>query len=61
MLGVAGLFTGNGEDLRFEPNANFPVGEQQALSQDVGRDLAWPSGPLTRGAAAIWLAQELGL
>ena len=61
MLGVAGLFTGNGEDLRFEPEAKFPASEQQALSEDVGRDLGWPAGPLTRGDAAIWLAQELGL
>ena len=61
MLGVAGLFTGNGEDLSFEPDAPLPAAEQQDVAQDVGRDLAWPAGPLTRGEAAVWLAQELGL
>lgn len=61
MLGAAGLFTGNGADLRFEPDAPFPSGEQQVFSRDLGRDLAWPNRRLTRGEAAIWLARELDL
>ncbi len=61
MLGAAGLFTGNGEDLRFQPDAPFPISEQQDFTQSLERDLAWPAGSLTRAEAALWLAQELSL
>ena len=59
LLGAAGLFTGNGTDLRFEPDALLVQESQSALSEELNLTAVWPAGDLPRGEAAIWLVQQL--
>jgi len=43
------------------PGAVLTDQEQQSMQEAVGAPLAWPGGQLSRGQAALWLAQVLGL
>lgn len=60
MLGVNGILSGY-DDMSFRPNNPLSAADRQDIEQSVGRALAWPSPNMSRGQAAVWLAQELGL
>lgn len=64
LLALEGIFEGD-ETLNFRPDDDLVDDERQALEQTValwaGRAFSLPSVPMTRGAAAVWLAQTLGL
>ena len=57
--GVNGVFSG-ADGLRFAPGDPFADGDKQALNQRLGKQLAWPAGPMTRGQAAVFICQQMG-
>lgn len=61
LLGIAQIFTGNGRDLNFDVDAPFKPDQQAAVASRIGRDVPWPGNIGTRGEAAVWLAEWMGL
>lgn len=63
LLALEGIFEGD-ETLNFRPDDALAPDERQGLAQGVaqwaGQPFSLPSRPLTRGEAAVWLAQTLG-
>ena len=60
LLGVRGFLSGHG-DLHFRPTDPISQSERDAVNSHAGRQLPWPSQPMTRAQAAAWLCAELGL
>jgi hypothetical protein len=60
LLGVSGLSSGD-EDMSYRPNNLLTAAEQQDFADNLGQPINWPSPVMTRGQAAQWLAQQLGL
>ena len=60
MLGVNGIFSGY-QDMTFRPNNLLSSSDRHFVEGAVGHSLDWPSSTLTRGQAALWLAQTLHL
>lgn len=61
MLGVAQIFHGNGRDLAFDVDTVLTAADAQALAARVGLAQPFPQPNMTRGQAAIWLAEQLNL
>jgi hypothetical protein len=61
LLGVRGVFRGDGETLAFDPDGDFPQVARDAMDRQQGRAFNWPSGPMTRAEAATLICEELGL
>lgn len=60
MLGVGDIMRGF-DDMTLRPHDVFTDQERQDIQNVVETPLAWPGGPLSRGQAALWLAQTLDL
>ena len=60
LLGVNGIMSGN-PDMTYGPSAILTEVEQADIDSSVGRQLDWPSSAITRGQAALWLVNQLGL
>ena len=60
MLGVRGIISGF-DDMTLRPYDVLTDRDRQAIQDAVETPLAWPSGQLLRGQAALWLAQAFGL
>lgn len=60
LLGVNGIMSGGG-GLDFQPDAVLDAVQQADIENSVGHPLAWPNPNMSRGDAAVWLVQELGL
>jgi hypothetical protein len=60
LLGVNGIASGY-EDMSFRPNALLTDEDRQDIAESVATPLDWPGAPMTRGQAAQWLVQQLGL
>lgn len=60
LLGVAGIMSGF-DDMTLRPNDMLTDQEREDIQTAAETPLAWPSGQLLRGQAALWLAQTLGL
>lgn len=60
MLGVRGIMSGF-EDMSYRPNNALTTAMRQAIEGSIGQPINWPSSSMSRGQAALWLAQELGL
>jgi hypothetical protein len=60
LLGVNGIASGY-EDMSFRPNNVLTAQDQQYLQDSIGQPLNWPGTTMTRGQAAQWLVQQLGL
>ena len=58
MLGARGLASGEG-DLQFHPGDPLTDDAKAAIAANLGSDIDWPSGAMTRGDAAIWLIGQL--
>jgi hypothetical protein len=57
--GVNGVFSGE-EGLTFVPSGSVSAADQQTLNERLGKTLNWPGGSLTRGAAAVFICQQMG-
>ncbi|BDI33488.1 FAD-dependent oxidoreductase [Capsulimonas corticalis] len=60
LLGINGLVSGY-SDMSYRPNNLLTDEDRQDLDNAVGQALPWPDAPMTRGQAARWLVQQLGL
>ena len=60
LLGVNGIMSGN-PDMTYGPSAILTEVEQADIDSAVGQQLNWPSTTITRGQAALWLVNQLGL
>jgi hypothetical protein len=60
MLGVNGVMSGF-DDMTLRPHEALTEQNRRDIERGVGRALDWPSGGLSRGQAALWLAQTLAL
>lgn len=60
LLGVNRIVSGE-DDMTFHPDDALTAQDKSDIEGAVGQTLDWPTGEMTRGDAAIWLAQELGL
>ncbi|MBV9276835.1 MAG: FAD-dependent oxidoreductase, partial [Candidatus Eremiobacteraeota bacterium] len=60
LLGVNGIMSGN-PDMSYGPNTILTDGERVDIDSAVGRTLNWPATTMTRGQAALWLVNQLGL
>jgi hypothetical protein len=60
LLGVNGIASGYA-DMSYQPNNLLTPQDQQDIDGAVGTPLNWPSGQMTRGQAAQWIVQQLGL
>jgi hypothetical protein len=61
LLGIRGIFKGDGETLTFDPDGDFPQAAREEMNREQNRIFKWPSGPMTRAAAAVLICEELGL
>jgi pimeloyl-ACP methyl ester carboxylesterase len=59
LCGVNGVFSGEA-GLTFDPSGAISATDQQTLSERLGKSLDWPSGPMTRGQAAIFICRQMG-
>lgn len=60
LLGVRGIFSGNTNDLNFDPNASLSQAEKSALEERVTVPIQWPVGQITRCQAANLIASTMG-
>ncbi|HTV73227.1 MAG TPA: FAD-dependent oxidoreductase [Candidatus Acidoferrales bacterium] len=60
LCGVAGIMSGEGNDLNFRPQDDFGISSQAAVEANLGRKLNWPQQPITRAQAATWIVGQLG-
>jgi hypothetical protein len=61
MLAVRGVVSGDPNSLTFRPSDIITPQEQQDLQNSAGVPITWPQGSLTRGDAAIVVAQAMEL
>lgn len=61
LLGVRGVFTGDGQGLAFQPKGDFPQSERNDVDRRLNHTFHWPQGPMTRAEAAVLICEELGL
>jgi hypothetical protein len=60
LCGVAGIMHGEANDLNFQPQDDFGESSRSAVDSNLGRQLDWPSGDMTRAQAAAWIVSQLG-
>ncbi|MBV8726575.1 MAG: FAD-dependent oxidoreductase, partial [Candidatus Eremiobacteraeota bacterium] len=60
LLGINGIMSGN-PDMSYTPNAILTDNERADIDSSVGHVLNWPATTMTRGQAALWLVNQLGL
>jgi len=60
LLGVNGIMSGY-PDMSFAPHDIMTDVERTALDGKIGHPLNWPATTMTRGQAALWLVNQLGL
>jgi hypothetical protein len=60
LVGVAGIMSGEGTSMDFQPNDVFGDDAKAAVDYNMGRSLNWPPGELTRAQAAQWILTQLG-
>jgi hypothetical protein len=60
LLGVNGIASGY-EDMTFRSNNPFTAQDQQDMQGAISQQLNWPNTAMTRGQAAEWIVQQLGL
>ena len=60
LLGVRGIMSGF-DDMTFRAHDLLTGPQRQNIERAAETALQWPSGDLSRGEAAVWLAQALGL
>ena len=60
LLGVNGIASGY-DDMSFRSNNLLTSQDQQDIDSSSGVQLNWPTAQMTRGQAAQWVAQQLGL
>jgi hypothetical protein len=60
LLGVSGIMSGF-DDMTLRPHDVLTDQNRRDIQTTVGKTLDWPSGELSRGQAALWLVQALGL
>ncbi|MGP8102122.1 MAG: FAD-dependent oxidoreductase [Candidatus Cybelea sp.] len=61
LLGVRGVFQGDGETLAFDPDGEFPQVARNAMDRQQKRSFNWPGRPLTRAEAAVLICEQSGL
>jgi hypothetical protein len=61
ILGVCGIFQGDGETLAFDPDGDFPQTARDAMDRQENHSFNWPPRPMTRAEAAVLICEELGL
>lgn len=59
LLGAAGVMSGESTSMDFSPNDAFGDDAKSAVESNLGRQLNWPPGELTRGEAAAWIVTQL--
>ena len=57
--GVNGVFSGE-DALTFAPSGTVSSADHQTLDDRLGTNLNWPSGPLTRAQAAVFICRQMG-
>ncbi len=60
LLGLNGYSQGEA-NMTFQPHAPLTAQDQQDFNNSTGQTLPWPTTPMTRAEAAIWIVQQLGL
>jgi hypothetical protein len=60
LCGVAGIMSGEGNDLSFRGQDPFGPSSQAAVDANLGRSLNWPTQPMTRAQAAMWIVSQMG-
>ena len=60
LLGVRGYMS-DPNSLHFRPGDTLVQSERDAINSHAGRTLPWPTTPMTRAQAAMWVCAELGL
>jgi hypothetical protein len=60
LCGIAGIMSGEGNDLNFQPHDDFGASSRAAVEANLGRSLNWPPQAITRAQAAAWIAAQLG-
>jgi hypothetical protein len=60
LCGVAGIMSGEGNDLTFDPQGDFGASARAAVDANLGRSMNWPSQAMTRAQAATWIVSQLG-
>lgn len=61
LCGVAGIMSGEENDLDFRSQDNFGQSERVAVEANLGVSLSWPDGTMTRAQAAAWIVSQLSL
>ncbi|HZO92586.1 MAG TPA: FAD-dependent oxidoreductase [Candidatus Baltobacteraceae bacterium] len=59
LLGVEGIFEGDGQTRNFDPGGDFPPAAREALDERCNHTFAWPAGAMTRAQAAKQICSEL--
>jgi len=60
LCGVAGIMSGTGSDMNFQPQDDFGFSARAAVDAKLGRTLNWPLEEMTRAQAAAWILSQLG-
>ncbi|MGB6984894.1 MAG: FAD-dependent oxidoreductase [Candidatus Aquilonibacter sp.] len=60
LVGIAGIMSGETLSMDFRPNDLFDDASKTAVNANLGQDLNWPSGAMTRSQAAQWIASQQG-
>lgn len=60
MAGTKGAFTGDPDSLAFRPDDPFDDAAKAAVQANVGKQINWPAGNLTRAQAAQAVAIQMG-
>ncbi|HXM18321.1 MAG TPA: FAD-dependent oxidoreductase [Candidatus Tumulicola sp.] len=59
LVGVAGIMSGEGTSMNFQPNDDFGDDAKAAVESNLGKKLNWPPSDMTRSQAALWIVQQL--
>lgn len=59
MMGVSGVMRGESTSMDFQANDPFGEDAKAAVDANLGRNLQWPPGDMTRGEAAQWILTQL--